>query len=138
MLGLFLFPGTTSVMDEKEILQRQVDALEKLLQIKEAIIQEQESKIQKLENEAIVAKFPQYPSFPGVHIGPYIGPPQPPFNVPNSVPSVWTNDPCNDGGFHNYPAPWYGTAAPQCTKCGKMQHQSLTITCQDGTTTQLK
>lgn len=99
-------------MDEKEILQRQVDALEKLLQIKEAIIQEQESKIRKLENEAISRQFIPMP------------PPMPPI----SIPSIWQVDPCTDGNLHEYPFPWHATTPPPCKKCGKVSHPSYVIT----------
>ena len=120
-VALFLFPLYNLGMDEKEILQRQVDALEKLLQIKEAIIQEQEARITKLENAALIEKFPQ---FPGVQF-PQI--PPPPF-MP-SIPSVWQVDPCSDGQLHEYDFPWHSTSPQPCKKCGKtMPQPSWTIT----------
>jgi len=110
-------------MDEKEILQRQVDALEKLLQIKEAIIQEHEAKITRLESEELLRKFPQFPQMPQA---PYISPPIPP---QINIPSVWQHDPCTDGGLHQYDFPWHSTSPQPCKKCGKTLPQpSWTIT----------
>jgi hypothetical protein len=105
-------------MDEKEILQRQVDALEKLLQIKEAIIQEQDSKISKLENEQVI-RFPQMPQSPPAF------PQQPVW-----IPSVWTHDPCpaNAGGHHEYRNPWHSINPQPCIKCGKTFPSSQIIT----------
>lgn len=109
-------------MDEKEILQRQIDALEKLLNIKESIIQEQEKKISELERRQ---------DFPGIWAPPYqplptmppYAPPQPPI----FIPSVFKHDPCSDGGPHEYDFPWYSTNPQPCKKCGKTT-PGLTIT----------
>lgn len=99
-------------MDEKEILQRQVDALEKLLQIKEAIIQEQEAKISKLEMDS--------------HFMP------PPPQQPVFIPTVFQHDPCPlDGGHHEYHNPWFSTSPQPCKKCGRTLPQGWTITSQN-------
>jgi hypothetical protein len=118
-------------MEEKEILQRQVDALEKLLQIKDAIIHEQEAKINKLENEALVNSFPQFPSVQT----PYL----PPAGQQINIPSMWPADQCpsSTSGYHDYPHPWGGTVPPSCRKCGK-QASTWAITYADGTVGHIK
>lgn len=88
--------------NREEILEQQVEALEKLLQIKDAIVEELEKKIAKLEHEAIMKGF-----------------------QPLHVPSVWHTDPCPLGGAHNYPLLWNGTTPPPCSKCGQPQNQSV-------------
>lgn len=103
-------------MDEKEILQRQVEALEKLLQIKEAIIVTQEEKISRLEREAV--------AYPGINF------PPPPPHQPVFIPSIWQSPPdvCPDGSPHDYPNPWFSTQPAPCKKCGKLA-PSFTVTC---------
>ena len=104
-------------MTEKEILEKQVEALEKLLQIKEAIIQEQDSKIARLENEAIMAPYAK-PYFPSVQQQVYPAPGL-------STPSVWTpQDPCVDGAGHNFNYPWFSTNPQPCAKCGALAASS--------------
>jgi hypothetical protein len=94
-------------MTTEQVLEKQVEALEKLLQLKQAVIDELEAKVQRLQNP--------YPYYPGVTVTPY------------TVPS-WQ---CTDGGPHNYPSLWGGTSAPPCTKCGAQawgSSGSITIT----------
>jgi len=121
-------------MTNEQILEKQVEALEKLLQIKQAIIEEHEAKIGRLEAERY--NIPN--GFPGIPwTGPGLVQPFMPLQHPINVPSVWTVDPCTDGGLHDYPFPWNSTSPPSCKKCGKMGHQSQwTVT--SGTTTTLQ
>lgn len=93
-------------MTHEEILDKQIEAYEKLLQLKQAVIDEQERKINKLEAEKI-------------SIG----------SGTTFVPSVWQNPPyvtyswqCNDGQPHawQYPSHSHNTA-PYCSKCGAQQ-----------------
>lgn len=94
-------------MDEKQILERQVEALEKLLQLRSAIIEELEAKVSRLENQGGA-------HFPGVNVpwvsSPYIGYPQ--------SSSVIVTNTCPDGSPHQYPSLWGGTTNPPCAKCG--------------------
>jgi hypothetical protein len=89
-------------MTNEQILEKQVEALEKLLQLKEAVITELEAKVSRLQ-------YP-YGSLGGIG-GPAV-----------SIPSVWTVPQntwqCTDGQPHTYPNPWGGTTSPHCTKCG--------------------
>lgn len=92
-------------MTKEEILQEQIDAMEKLLKLKQAIIEDLEKRIDKLEHS------------------PYN---QNPFIVPNwappavNLPSVWTTpNTCPNGGHHEYPGMWGGTQNPPCNKCGQ-------------------
>lgn len=95
-------------MTNEEILEKQVEALEKLLQIKEAIIKEHESKISQLEMERLYN-------------------PQPFIGRPYSAPSVFTADPCSDGGHHDYAYPWFSTSPQPCKKCSKVSPHQWTI-----------
>ena len=107
-------------MTKEEILEQQVEALEKLLQLKQAIVEELEAKISKLSIKDF--NYPQ--NIPWAA----------PLPIPPSFPSVFTpHDPCNDGGFHDYPAPWFGTVPPGCTKCGKQGSHLWTVTSTDTT-----
>lgn len=117
---------------ETEILQKQVDALEKLLQIKEAIIEEQEKKIRGLERDQVYIaprQFPQQPYQPQ-----YPGAPMPHISLPSVFGEI-----CSKGGFHTYPNPWHSTSPAPCDKCGKLMQNltttsSNTIKIDDGTT----
>ena len=60
-------------MTNEEILEKQIEALEKLLQLRTAIIEELESKVARLESEKISL---QYPGYGGVTVPwtqPFIG-----------------------------------------------------------------
>lgn len=91
-------------MTNEQILERQVEALEKLLQLKEAVINELENKVDKLQGQQI-------------SIGNGSG------YQPINVPSVWTTPQpswqCTDGQPHQYPQHWMSINAPCCTKCGQ-------------------
>lgn len=116
----FHFLGYNESMTNEEILEKQVEALEKLLQLKQAIIDEQDSKINKLEMEKIHSQ-PPYP----INL-PYIGNPAPmPFIGGGGI----NFDPCPIGPIHthDYPTMWHGTTPPPCSKCGK-QSQASTVT----------
>lgn len=104
-------------MDEKEILQRQVDALEKLLSIKEAIIKEQETKVDKLHRELASEKLKQ-PYYMPQH-NPYTPLWQPHTFIP---PSPFISQ-CTDGKNHEW-----GSLSGPCIKCGVHLVDSLQIT----------
>jgi hypothetical protein len=104
-------------MKKNEILEKQVEALEKLLELKQAIIDELEAKINRLQNS--------YP--PAITNIPYVGPSIP--QQPIFIPSQWTVEscPCNPGGTHDYPSPWFGTTPPCCKHCGKQSPSYGTV-----------
>ena len=81
-------------MTNEEVLEQQVEALEKLLKLKQAIIEELEEKIRKSE-------------FSNPHITnfPYI----------SDMPKRCSIGPTVD---HHYPTTWTGTQHPPCIKCG--------------------
>lgn len=86
----------------EELLEKQVEMLEKLLQLKGAVIEELEAKVNKLEMEKAAASYP----YSHTHT----------YTVPNFI-----SNPCIDGSAHNYPSYWNGTNTPNCTKCGRQQ-----------------
>jgi hypothetical protein len=94
-------------MTNEEILEKQVEALEKLLQLKQAIVEELEAKVSRLEIERI--------NFPPLR--PHI-----------NLPSCWPADPCTDGLHHEYPFPWHSTTPAPCKKCGKQSTPNFTVT----------
>lgn len=123
-------------MDEKQILEKQVEALEKLLQLRQAVIEELESKVSKLECEKINAT-PSYP-LPGTYTPwistPYVQPYNPGFGGSGFGGSgtITISNTCPDGTPHQYPQTYGGTCVP-CVKCG----QNIgTITSVTGITTQ--
>ena len=103
-------------MTDKEILEQQVDALEKLLQIKDAIIYEQERRIEKLEG-----KDSQFAPFTSPH-----------FYGSGSI--TYTNA-CHDGLPHEYDSVWLSTGPQSCKKCGSLAAPSIstTLTCDTNT-----
>ena len=107
-------------MNNEEILEKQVEALEKLLQLRQAVIEELESKVSKLESE----KF----AYPGIS-SPWISTPftQPyhPFQPLPYLPgqqgsggTIVVTNTCPDGSTHQYPSLWVGSTSPICMKCG--------------------
>ena len=107
-------------MTKEEILQEQIDAMEKLLKLKQAVVEELEKRVEKLENDLAMNRM-----FPGIFA--------PPPNQIN-IPSVFTVDPCPAGGSHDYPTMWGGTTPPPCNKCGKASStNTFAVTCTDGT-----
>ena len=97
-------------MTNEEILEQQVEALEKLLQLKQAIINEQERKIEKLQNGE-----------PNTSWQPWRSPNQlNPFGPLVNLPSIQTFPPCSDGTYnHAFPQLWGGIHPPTCYKCGQ-------------------
>ena len=81
-------------MTNEEILEQQVEALEKLLKLKQAIIEELEEKIRKSE-----FRDPHITNFSRIT------------NNPNCCPIGPTTD-------HHYPIVWNGAQHPPCLKCG--------------------
>ena len=101
-------------MTNEEILEKQVEALEKLLQLRTAIIEELEAKVSKLEMEQITSA-PQYPySNPPWVTYPQI---QPQYQPGVSGGVITISNTCPDGTPHIYPQTWGGTNVP-CAKCG--------------------
>jgi hypothetical protein len=113
-------------MTNEQILEQQVEALEKLLQLKQAIIDEQEVKINKLQ-------YPPQPTYvPGVQIGGGwggIGGTLGGQGSIVSIPSQWTitSWQCSDGHPHQYPTLSSG-ATPCCTKCGTAYGSLASVT----------
>ena len=86
-------------LTNEQILEQQIEALEKLLQLKTAVIEELEAKVQKLQN--------LHPTLGGSIVNlPYVAAP------PNSSLQ------CSDGQFHQYPTLFGGSSYPSCVRCG--------------------
>ena len=111
-------------MTNEEILGQQVEALEKLLQLKEAVIQELESKVNKLELEKVQAPYNQ------PHYIPWVGQPHWQGGSAGSTITINTHN-CPDGTPHQYPSGWgtthHGTTHPACVKCGFMPGNFTTV-----------
>ncbi len=112
-------------MTNEQILDQQVEALEKLLQLKQAIIDELEKKVSQLE--AIQSPWAN----PGwVGGGPIIGQPavQSPYIQPfiggGGTTTIIVSNTCPDGTPHEFPFNLSGTSNC-CEKCG---HYSGSIT----------
>ena len=98
-------------MTNEQILEQQVEALEKLLKLKQAVVEELEAKINRLQ-------FP-YPGLGGIINTPFIQP------YPGHLGGGgggWQGQGqagsvtiCN----HEYPSMWGGTGPVPCTKCGQ-------------------
>lgn len=99
-------------MTNEEILEKQVEALEKLLQLRTAIIEELESKVRKLETEKYINAPHTYPGYdyPGIVNVPYFG-----GGLSGTITAINT---CPDGTPHEYPSMWGGINPPPCNKCG--------------------
>jgi hypothetical protein len=101
-------------MTNEQILEQQVEALEKLLKLRVAITQELEAKIAKLEAEAVKTMYPGY-SYPGWYmpqqIQPWVG-----------GGSITITNTCPDGSFHEY-----DNGSICCKKCGSGQITTTTI-----------
>lgn len=95
-------------MTNEEILEQQVEALEKLLKLKQAIIEEQEAKIQKLQGTLVFPNMP--PLFPH-----------------GSNPYGQLQCPNSPTGAHQFPTLWGGTTPPHCMYCQAQQQSSLYI-----------
>lgn len=107
-------------MTNEEILEKQVEALEKLLQLRAAIIEDLEQKVADLQNQAAKQNFPGI-GYPGVINTPWISPPiTQPWLPGQSGTTVIISNTCPDGTPHQYPSMWGGIGSPTCTKCGGM------------------
>jgi len=94
-------------MTNEQILEHQVEALEKLLKLKQAVVEELEAKVARL----------QYPYLGGgISPQPYI---QPIGGGLQGGAGGYGNSGtiiiCN----HEYPSMWGGTGTPPCIKCGQ-------------------
>jgi hypothetical protein len=116
-------------MTNEQILEQQVEALEKLLQLRAAIIEELEAKVDRLEADKINIA----PSYPGVNLPwittPYVQPYNPGFGGSSGTIIISSN--CPDGTPHQYPQTWSGTCVP-CVKCGQSMGTISGITTQAG------
>jgi len=119
-------------MTNEQILEKQVEALEKLLQLRSAIIEELETKVTNLQQE-IATKNAQiiwpsvttpWTSVPGVTV-PYNPPTIYPYSGGNSGSIVIGPSFCPDGTPHQYPSMWGGTNPPACSKCGNYRSAGL-------------
>jgi hypothetical protein len=103
-------------MTKEEILEQQVEALEKLLQLRKAVIDELEDKVRKLEGA-------QYPGWIGAPIvQPFIG-----GGILGGLGGggqITITNTCPDGTPHQYPNVWNGIGSPHCSKCGAAQYGS--------------
>ncbi len=100
-------------MTNEQILEQQVEALEKLLKLKQAVVDELEAKVNRLQNP--------YGGIPGINT-PYY-----PYNQPIYGCGGGGSGQGNAGGGagititscqHEYPSMWGGTGNPPCIKCG--------------------
>jgi hypothetical protein len=98
-------------MTNEEILDKQVEALEKLIQLKQAVIEELENKISKMELERLTIPYPHQINIPWIGGG-----------VGGAGGAGYTNT-CPDGLHHQYPSMWGGTTPPSCSRCGQSQPQ---------------
>lgn len=104
-------------MTNEEILEKQVEALEKLLQLRAAIIEELEAKNAKLNSDLSNARL----QWPGVVTTPWISPAPMPTYPWGGTGTIVISNTCPDGLPHQYPSTWGGTNLPSCTKCGAQQ-----------------
>jgi hypothetical protein len=119
VLALF-FLRYNNYMTNEDILEKQVEALEKLLQLRSAIIEELEAKLSKLEND--IARANTLPYVPGVSI-PWVGPPQwmpqQPFIGGAGGSSITISSTCPDGSSHQFPQYGLSAGSQCCSKCGQ-------------------
>ena len=95
-------------MNEVELLKLQVEALEKLIRVKQETIAELEKQLNLARTNPVTIQY---------------------LPNPNTIliPSVWTT-PVVDICQHEYPFPWHSISPPPCKKCGKTASQ-WTVTC---------
>jgi len=106
-------------MTNEQILEKQVEALEKLLQLRTAIIEELEQQVSKLQAEKMT-----YPFQPTVTNTPWFGTPQinpNPFIGAPSSGTITISNTCPDGSPHEYPNMWSGITGAHCKRCGATQ-----------------
>ena len=103
-------------MTNEEILEKQVEALEKLLQLRSAIIEELEARVDKLETEKTTNQPYTWPYSPPVITTPWINPQpwNPNIQFPGGSGSITITNICSDGSLHTY-----GPNSGTCTKCGQ-------------------
>jgi hypothetical protein len=96
-------------MTTEEVLEQQVEVLEKLLKLKQALIEELEAKVGRLEMENGLNRLGSVPWGQPIHV---------------QSPFISVFDPCPIGPttHHEYPLVWHGTIPPPCSKCGKPQN----------------
>lgn len=121
-------------MTNEEILEKQVEALEKLLQLRAALIEELEAKVSKLNSDLSNARL-QWPGTTTPWISPLtpIAPHNPWIPGPTwgGTGTIVISNNCPDGTPHQYPSTWGGTGPIPCTKCGASQNpwnQNITLT----------
>ena len=99
-------------MTNEQALEQQVEVLEKLLQLKQALIEELEAKVQRIQ----VAQIPSYPitvPYMQPYVQPYVG-------GTGGITIAGTSF-CPDGTPHQYPNSWSSNSGqPCCTKCGQV------------------
>lgn len=120
MLAFLLF-GYNSRMTKEEILEQQVEALEKLLDLKSEIVDAQARKIDRIETELAQEKQKHTP-YPGVwypSVQPWVG--------GNTITLPTAQCPAT-GSYHEYPSLWNGTSPAPCSKCGQYPSSSGIIT----------
>ena len=98
-------------MTNEQILEKQVEALEKLLQLRSAIIEELEIKVASLQNEVARQNLNPFPMT--ITTTPWIGQP---YGVGGGV--ITSPNTCPDGTPHNYAHPHSNGINTYCIKCG--------------------
>ena len=114
-------------MTNEQILEKQVEALEKLLQLRAAVIEELESKVVKLQGEVAALSPTTYGGGPGwYNPQPYYYPHVGGWGITGGtgaggvsvtsggLTTVSTSNTCPDGSLHSHP-----THGGTCTKCGQ-------------------
>lgn len=120
-------------MTNEEILEQQIEALEKLLQLRKAVIDELESKLAKVQAEKNALQYPWLGGSGGLGISspPYHQPMYP--GIGGGGTSTIQINLCPDGTPHQYPSSWgHSTATPCCTKCGCPMFGAGNVTTQAG------
>ena len=110
-------------MTNEQILEQQVEALEKLLQLRSAIIEDLEHKVSNLQQELANKSltWPNTINVPSVpwNPAPWIG---------GGGGTITISNTCPDGTPHQYPTMWGGTGPISCQKCGAMISSNIGIT----------
>ena len=117
-------------MTNEEILEKQVEALEKLLQLRTAIIEDLEQRVESLKMDVSRLSGQQQWSYPGINITPHVYTPYP-FSGPGSImggmgaagggssSSIVSVNTCPaTGQHHEYPSNWNSISSQVCTRCG--------------------
>jgi hypothetical protein len=118
-------------MTNEQILEKQVEALEKLLQLKAAVIDELEAKIQRMQ-PGITWTTPQYIQTPYI---PYqggaggIGTTFGGGSGGGTITVTGGSASCPDGTPHQYPSMCGGAGPSCCAKCGQVINYATGVTC---------